>query len=114
MKYQIDNSSKTITLSELPEAELIGFDPEIEYYDIKQSLGNKFSEQELNALNKNAIDLIKADVMNSELPNLAKQMVTESLKAIMLLSYSAGWNFIDQTKTLPPANKTTTKAKELS
>ena len=92
MKYEVDEDSKTLTITNLPEQQVI-IDPELSFYDLKRDVltGIGFSEGELNKLNKRAIELLKNKIAQSSFSKVARQSLQNNLERITLLTNSSGW-----------------------
>lgn len=90
MSYEIDELNKTVYINALPEPEL-EIIPDVRFYDIQDSDFHKFTPAELNDMNKQAIDAIRARVDEGDLMLEAQEKVLESLDQIQLVIESMGW-----------------------
>lgn len=94
VNISIDSLSKTVTLNELPNAEILSIDHNLDYYDITQGTFNKFTTQEYNMINKKAKDYIATKANNTELLATAEKQKTEYIKMMEMALQSAGWSLI--------------------
>ena len=91
-EYQVDEKSKQITVTKPPSVEIISIEPDIQFYDIKDSVLNRFKPQDLSALQKKAIEDIRKKVEESELPQLADERIKETYLMFAQISKAYGWN----------------------
>lgn len=94
VNISIDSLSKTVTLNELPHAEILSIDHNLDYYDITQGTFNKFTTQEYNMINKKAKDYIATKANNTELLATAEKQKTEYIKMMEMALQSAGWALV--------------------
>ena len=95
-EIQVDSIGKQIIINKIPEEELV-ISPDIKYFDLQQSQFNTFSKEELNKLNKKAIEKIKSTITVSKLQNEAKNRLFEELSKIYQLSKIYNWKVVDNT-----------------
>lgn len=89
MKYKLDKENKTVILGEIPEPEII-IEPSLKFYDLKAEF-IPFTEEELNKLNERATNLLRKQVMQSDLIKLAEKNLQLNLQEIILTVESKGW-----------------------
>jgi Protein of unknown function (DUF4230) len=94
VNISIDSISKTVTLNELPHAEILSIDHNLDYYDITQGTFNKFTTQEYNMINKKAKDYIATKANNAELLATAEKQKMEYIKMMEMALQSAGWSLV--------------------
>ena len=94
VNISIDSLNKTVTLNELPNAEILSIDHNIDYYDITQGTFNKFTTQEYNTINKKAKDFIAAKANNAQLLAAAEKQKSEYIKMMEMALQSAGWTLV--------------------
>lgn len=94
VNISIDSLSKTVTLNELPHAEILSIDHNLDYYDITQGTFNKFTTQEYNMINKKAKEYIATKANNAELLATAEKQKTEYIKMMEMALQSAGWSLV--------------------
>ncbi|SEB71979.1 Protein of unknown function [Tenacibaculum sp. MAR_2009_124] len=104
IKMQANNKTKSIVLSEFPEAEIFSIEPNIRFYDIQNGFLNKFSSEDLTSVNKEAKEHILQKVPESNLMQTANQ---EALDAIILMTNlveTIGWKLDYSSLELPSGN----------
>jgi len=94
MKVELDSVHKIIKITELPKEQVEIF-PSIQYYDLQQSTMNQFTKEELNEVNRKAIEQIKEHIHLSELRLKAKKQLLENLQNLYILSKIYGWKVED-------------------
>jgi len=94
MKVELDSVHKIIKITELPKEQIEIF-PSIQYYDLQQSTMNQFTKEELNEVNRKAIEQIKEHIHLSELRLKAKKQLLENLQNLYILSKIYGWKVED-------------------
>lgn len=98
----IDSTTKTVTLNELPKAEILSVDHDLDYYDINEGIFTSFSPAEYNQLNKNAKNFIIDKSATSQLIEKAEQEKQEYIDMLRLVLKGAGWKFVVGTPILSP------------
>ncbi len=96
---QLDSLNKQIIINHIPEEEL-AIIPDITYFDLQQSKFNSFSKDELNKLNKKAIEKIKETVTVVNLQKEAKKRLFEELSKLYQLSSVYNWRVVNNTSSL--------------
>lgn len=94
----IDEASKTLTITSIPEAELNIY-PDIEYYDVTQEYFNQFSAEDYNKVKGTVTKMIEEKVEASDIRENAKHQLISELQKIYILTNSMGWTlrYNDQT-----------------
>ncbi|MGB0880032.1 MAG: DUF4230 domain-containing protein [Polaribacter sp.] len=87
IKVDADTKKKVITLSEFPLPEVVSIESDIKFYDIRNGYLNKFDEEDLTALNKEAKSHVLSKIPESNLIQLANK---EALDAILLIENLVG------------------------
>jgi len=90
MSYNMDEATRTVFISALPEPE-VEIIPDVRFYDIQDTDFHKFTPGELNDLNKQAVEAIKNRVDDGDLIIEAQEKVLESMGQIQLVIESLGW-----------------------
>ena len=106
MKMESIEETRTLVLSNIPEAEIISVEHDIDYYDLQQGAFNSFSEEDYNKLHKGAKEFIVAKVEESELYNQAETQGNEMIELIRFITESAGWTVVVEGKTFKPLRDT--------
>jgi hypothetical protein len=90
-KVSAVTSNKTIYFERFPEPTVLSIETDLEYYDIKKGVINKFSEKDLTNLNKKAKEMIRATAVKSHLMEAAHNQAEETIRLIKHLVEPAGW-----------------------
>jgi len=90
IETQVDQVTKTVTLTKIPEPEL-KINPNIEYYDVKQDYLNKFEAKDYNIIKKKVENLLRKKIEASELRTNAQNRLISELQKIYILTNSMGW-----------------------
>ncbi len=105
LNYEIDEVQKTLTLTQIPEAEL-KINPDLEYYDIQADYLNPFGANDYNAINKKVKAVLAKKIEASDLKANAKNRLISELSKLYILTNSLGWtlkyntNIIDSPESL--------------
>ncbi|MGB3344534.1 MAG: DUF4230 domain-containing protein [Aequorivita sp.] len=86
----IDEASKTVTITKIPEPEL-SINPNIEYYDVKQNYLNQFSASDYNKITQQIEKSLRKKIEESELQTNAENRLISELSKIYILTNSMGW-----------------------
>src|SRR5690606_33547470 len=86
----IDEETKTITLSNLPDAE-VNIYPELEFYDISNGYLNTFNAQDYNKIKQEATKSVAKKIEESSLALNSQNRLISELQKIYILSNSLGW-----------------------
>ena len=96
MKFDFDETSKTLTIGPMPQPELFSIDHDIDYYDISEGTFNSFSSDDFNKINNDVKQYIRNVALKSELPQRAKLQSQKTLETIRILAETAGWKVIEE------------------
>lgn len=94
LAFNIDESTRLITIKNFPQAEILAIDTDVQYYDLSESIFNSFDEKELTDLNATAKDLVRLKAYNSQLMQEAESKAMEVLDIIRLIAEAAGWTVV--------------------
>lgn len=94
VNISIDSLSKTVTLNELPHAELLSIDHDIDYYDISEGVFASFKPEEYNTVQRKAKELIATKAQNTPLIATAENQKNEYLKMMDMALKSGGWKLV--------------------
>lgn len=100
VNISIDSLTKTITLNELPKAEILSIDHDLDYYDISEGSFNSFTREEYNTINKNAKALIASKGNTTQLLEKAEMEKQDYLNMMDIALKSVGWKFIIKNSNL--------------
>ena len=98
VKFNIDQESKTITIEDFPEPEVLSIDHDLDYYDITQGTFNTFTNEDYNKINKRAKEYVKTLAGEGDLINSAKEQKDELLSTLGLLLNGLGWTLLIEEK----------------
>lgn len=100
----VDSLNKTITLNNLPQAEILAIDHSIQYLNLEESFFNEFSAADYTQLNKNAKAILRKKAHESELLKKASEQGLELIDAIDFMAQAIGWQVVYQMplEELPP------------
>ncbi|MFV0593744.1 MAG: DUF4230 domain-containing protein [Draconibacterium sp.] len=102
INIEINTHNKQVLLSNFPEPEILSIDSDLEYYDIQKGLINKFSENDLNNMNKKSKEFIREKVENSHLFMIARQQASDTISVARDLIESVGWKLTTENIALKP------------
>lgn len=100
-----DSANRVLTLSNLPEPEILSIDHQVEYRNLEESFFNSFSAEDYTDLNKNAKEMLREKVQESNLMDEARSQGNQMLDVIRFMAESMGWTVkmdIDLVDTTPP------------
>lgn len=86
-----NTKNKTITITHFPQPEVLSIETDINYYDKKDGMFNKFEASDLTDLHVNAKQHILDKVPQSGLYNAARTEAIEAIKLMETLVESIGW-----------------------
>lgn len=75
IKLNANSKSKTISITDFPQAEILTIDTDLRYYDKSEGLFNKFEAEDLTALNKEARQFIVEKIPESGLVETDRKSV---------------------------------------
>ena len=83
---------KTLELEHFPDPQILSIETDIQYYDVKNGLFNKFAASDLSELNKKVRENIEDKIPDSELLLSAKDKALDTVKMIEQLVSTFGWH----------------------
>ncbi len=96
ISINIEPKNKKITLSKFPSAQILSLDTDIEYYDIKKGIINKFSETDLNLLTQKAKEHIRNKTKESGLLAAAESQAHETILLLKNFINASNWEVITE------------------
>jgi len=102
MNAEVDK--KEIVLTRFPEPEVLSIEPHLKFYDIKNSVFNSFSSEDMTNLNKEARQHILDKIPESGLMETAKKEALEAVLLIEKIAETIGWK-LDYTALKLSENK---------
>ncbi len=91
IQIDVDNQTKIITLSNLPEAKIIAIDHDVKYHNIEESFFNEFTAKDFTMWNKGAKDLLQKQAIDNALLKQAEQQGNQMLETIEFMAKIAGY-----------------------
>ncbi len=101
LKYEIDEGSKTLRITSIPEEE-VTINPTIEFYNIDQSVFNPFTGDDYNKIQAKVRSDFKEKIEGSTMKTNAKNRLISELSKFYVLTNSMGWTLQYEDK---PINK---------
>jgi hypothetical protein len=90
IKYDINETTKTISITNIPEAEM-KINPDIHFYSIDESAFNPFGTADYNKINKKVKAEIAKKMEKSKLKTNAENRLISELSKILILTNTMGW-----------------------
>jgi len=90
IKYDINETTKTISITNIPEAEM-KINPDIHFYSIDESTFNPFGTADYNKINKKVKAEIAKKMERSKLKTNAENRLISELSKILILTNTMGW-----------------------
>ena len=94
INLQPDEKSHTLVISNLPPAEIISVEHDLDYYDLTEGFFNQFTTDDYNKINANAKEFIVAQVHKSSLMKAADDKRNELIEIIRYMTEMAGWKVL--------------------
>lgn len=91
MKITAVPETKTIRLSNIPPAQILSIEHDLDYYDVQEGMFNSFTNEDYTKLNANAKEFIRKKAMESNLLNSAATQRNTILETMRFMAQSAGW-----------------------
>lgn len=82
---------KTLVLQSFPKPEVLSIETDIQYYDVKDGMFNKFEASDLSELNKKVKVNIEDKIPESDLLNSAETKALETVKIMEQIVSTFGW-----------------------
>ena len=89
-----NEKSRTLVISNLPPAEIISVEHDLDYYDLSTGLFSQFSTADYNKINANAKSFIVSQVQKSSLMEAADDKRDELIGVIRYMVEQAGWTVL--------------------
>ncbi len=86
-----DPKTKSVILSHFPQPEVLSIESDINYYDKKDGMFNKFDASDLTELHAQAKEHIREKIPESGLYNVAKSEALEAIQLIENIVQTIGW-----------------------
>ncbi len=92
--FDMDNTTKTITLKKNTRPEILYVDTDVNYYDMSEGTFNSFKPEELTKLNQKAKQHIRDQAEISSLIEAAAKQGNQVDELIQLIVEQAGWKLV--------------------
>jgi hypothetical protein len=102
MKIDTEEATKTMTISNIPEATILSIDSDLDYYDISEGTFNSFKPEELTKVTQKAKDYVRQQAEKSTLLNSAKEQGNKVLDVAKLMGESMGWKVVVKQNVVKP------------
>ena len=90
-KLKMDATTKKVVLTHFPQPEVLSIETNINYYDKKDGMFNKFEASDLTELHANAKAHIQKKIPESGLFNVARGEALEAIQLIESIVETIGW-----------------------
>src|SRR5687767_3425997 len=104
-----DEKSHTLVISNLPPAEIISVEHDLDYYDLTEGFFNQFSTDDYNTINARAKEFVVSQVHKSSLMDAADEKRNELIEVIRYMAEQAGWKVL--VIGIPDSNDSTEEEK---
>lgn len=104
MDIELDSVNKKIIIKSIPPVEIQVY-PDVSFYDMDQSVFNKFSKDDLNGIKKRAVEHVEKTVDQTKLKQEAHQQLIQNLGDLYFLAKTYGWKIEDKTSYANELNK---------
>lgn len=89
-----DSLTRTLTLSNLPDPEILSIDHQVAYRNLEESWFNSFSPEDYTALNFKAKEMLRQKVRESNLLERARNQGNQMLGVIGFMAEAVGWTVV--------------------
>lgn len=103
LRVDVDEATRTITIGNLPEPEILAIDHELTYRNLEESWFNTFSAADYSALNREAKARLRDEALKSRLMDEARERGNGVIETIAFLAEAAGFQLVvEERKTVQP------------
>lgn len=92
LEIKVDDATRTVRLSNLPEPEILAIDHELIYRNLEESWFNSFTAKDYSALSKEAKDRLRNEALKSKLTEEARLEGNGLLETIRFLVEASGYS----------------------
>ena len=96
MEVELDSVNKKIVIQSIPAVDLKVY-PDVDFFDMDQSIFNKFEKNELNEIKKRGVEKVESKIDREKLKKEAHQQLIQNLSDIYQIASIYGWEIEDQT-----------------
>ncbi len=95
--WETDEANRKINLVSFPEPKILSIEPDYQYYDMEDGLFNKFSKDDIMAINNKGKTQIEIAAYKSDLPKIAAEQMKTLLTEVL---GSKNWQIENSQKIL--------------
>lgn len=107
LSIKVDSLNRRVTLSNLPNPDILAVDHELAYRNLEESFFNSFTPDDYTQLNRNAKEALRKQAYESGLLERARTEGNTMLESIRFLVENMGWTLeYEQPASLPPPAET--------
>lgn len=96
LSIDMDQTNKILTISPLPEPEILAIDHNLAYRNLEESWFNTFTAKDYTALNQSAKTMLRQKAAESELMDRARQQGLQIIETLRLFAEGAGFEVVIQ------------------
>ncbi|WP_068599138.1 DUF4230 domain-containing protein [Vaginella massiliensis] len=96
MDLELDSVNRRIILRSIPTVHIELY-PDVHFFDLDQSIFNKFEKGELNTVKQKGVEHIKKMVNETELKKQAHDQLLLNLSELYTIAHMHNWTLVDQT-----------------
>lgn len=104
MDIELDSVNKKIIIKSIPPVEIKVY-PDVSFYDMDQSVFNRFSKDDLNGIKKRAVAHVEKTIDKTQLKQEAHKQLIQNLGDLYFLAKTYGWQIEDKTEYAPELKK---------
>lgn len=104
MKVELDSANKVIHIKKIPTLKIETF-PDVDFFDVQQSVFNQYNKQELNVAKQRAVQEVSKSLDMENLRKEAHEQLLYNLEEIYLLAKIYHWKIVDDTDYAPELEK---------
>lgn len=90
-----------LIIRNLPAAEILAIDHDLDYYDLQEGAFNSFSEKDLTELNRKAKDFIRQRALETNLLERGSNRMNELVSTLSYMAQAAGWELVLEQYSAP-------------
>lgn len=94
LDFTIDSLSRTVTLNQWPQAEILSIDHDIDYFDIQEGAFTSFKPEEYTEISRNAKKMIEDKALAAPLFKHAEQQKKNYVDMLDMALKSSGWTLV--------------------
>ena len=91
MNMKADSKTKTFSISQPPQPQILSIDHDLSYYDISEGTFNSFSAEDYTKIQGKVKDFIRDKAEQSDLKQRAQTQGNQMLEVIRFMVEGAGW-----------------------